>query len=57
MSVGGGSKEVHLWIENQEVLRALVALTGENFEFDQRAWKSWYASQRKPVTLDVRRGE
>jgi hypothetical protein len=57
MSVGGGSKEVHLWIENQEVLRALVALTGENFEFDQRAWKSWYASQRKPVTLDARRGE
>ena len=57
LSVGGGPKEVHVWIENQEVLRALVALTGENFEFDQRAWTSWYARQRKPVTLDARRRE
>ena len=56
LSVGGGPKEVKVWIENQEVLRALVALTGENFEFNQPAWKSWYASQKKPVIVDARRG-
>ena len=56
MSVGGGAKEVKVWIENHEVLRALSDLSGVNFEFNQQAWKSWYASQRKPVTVDARRG-
>lgn len=57
LSVGGGPKSVHVWLENNEVLRALVALTGENFEFNQQAWKSWYASQKKPAIVDARRGE
>jgi hypothetical protein len=56
LQVGGGPKQVPVWLENQEVLRALVTLTGENFEFNQTAWKSWYASQRKPVIVDARRG-
>jgi hypothetical protein len=40
---------------NQPVLDALVALTGVNFGFNERAWKSWHASQRKRVEVDTRR--
>ena len=57
LSVGGGPKETRVWLQNQEVLRALIALTGENFEYNQQAWKTWFAAQRKPVNLDARRGE
>ena len=52
LSVGGGAKEVKVWIQNHEVLRALVALSGVNFEYNQQAWKSWYATQKKPITLE-----
>jgi hypothetical protein len=57
LSVGGGPKEVKVWLENHEVLKALIAITGENFEFNEAAWKNWYARQKKPTTLDARRGE
>ncbi len=57
LSVGGGPKEVKVWVQNNEVLAALVAITGQNFEWNARAWKSWYASQKKPETIDARRGE
>ena len=41
---------------NQAVLDALVALTGQNFNFDQQAWKYWYAAQKKPAeAFDPRR--
>ncbi|HKD35321.1 MAG TPA: HEAT repeat domain-containing protein, partial [Pirellulales bacterium] len=57
LAVGGGPKEVKVWLENHEVLKALIAITGENFEFNETAWKNWYARQNKPATLDARRGE
>ena len=56
MSAGGGPKIIHQSISNQSVLDALVALTGRNFNFDQQAWKYWYAAQKKaPDVLDARR--
>ena len=32
--------------QNQEVLAALVAITGENFGYDQRTWRLWLRSKR-----------
>ncbi len=58
LSVGGkGPPEIKIQQPNQEVLRALIALTGQNFDYNQQAWKTWFATQRKPVNIDARRGE
>ncbi len=59
MSFGGGPKMVKIPVQNQEVLDALIRITGVNYQFNVAAWKSWYAQQRKnqpsPV-IDARRG-
>jgi hypothetical protein len=56
MSAGGGPTLVRQSISNQAVLDALLALTGQNFNFDKQAWKYWYAAQKKaPASLDARR--
>jgi len=47
-AVGGGGPQVARPImANEDVLEALIALTGANFNFDIGAWKSWYAAQRR----------
>lgn len=55
LSVGGGPKIVERRLTNRSVLDALVAITGQNFNFDQQAWKYWYASQRRRKAIDMRR--
>jgi hypothetical protein len=55
LSMGGGKKIIKQPMNNQRVLDALVTLTGMNFQFDQRAWKNWYATQKKPANIDARR--
>jgi hypothetical protein len=57
LSVGGGPKVVKMTLENQEVLAALLSLVGNsaNFQFDQKAWRVWWAGQRKPILIDARR--
>ena len=55
MSTGGGPTIIYRTIPNQAVLDALVALTGQNFNFDKQAWKNWHAAQRKaPEAFDGR---
>jgi hypothetical protein len=55
---GGGPKMIREIVRNGDVLDALTALTGQNFEFDKPAWKRWYAAQRKtPDSIDARRDE
>ena len=45
---------IYQHIPNQAVLDALVALTGQNFNFDKQAWKYWYAAQKKaPDKIDA----
>lgn len=58
-SFGGGGVEVQKQkIENRSVLLALTTLAPNvNFDYDVRAWKYWYAAQRKPQSLDARRDE
>jgi hypothetical protein len=33
-------------MHNQGVLDALVAITGQNFGYDQRAWQTWYMNRK-----------
>jgi hypothetical protein len=55
LAMNDGPKIISRALQNQAVLDALVALTGQNFSFDQRAWTYWHASQKKAVNLDARR--
>ena len=55
LAMGGGPKIVTQQLANQAVLDALVKLTGVNLDFDERAWKYWFASQRRGATIDGRR--
>jgi hypothetical protein len=47
LSVGDTSKTVAEQVTNQSVLDALVALTGQNFNFDVQAWRYWHATQKR----------
>jgi hypothetical protein len=52
---GGGSKVVDMPVKVQPALDALVAITGQNYDFQPKVWKTWYQSQKKADTLDARR--
>ncbi|HEY4759170.1 MAG TPA: HEAT repeat domain-containing protein [Thermoguttaceae bacterium] len=54
-SFGGGPKIISRQFNNQAVLDALVAITGQNFNYNQADWRHWYASQKKPEAIDARR--
>jgi hypothetical protein len=41
---------------NKTVLDALSVITGQNFGFDRERWKAWYAEDRTPDDVDLRRG-
>jgi hypothetical protein len=57
LSMGGGPKRAKVAVRNDRVLEALVALTGTNFEWDVRGWRTWLASRRAPPAgYDPRRG-
>lgn len=42
-----GSQTIALQVENQEVLKTLVQLTGVSFNFSQSAWRNWLAVQQR----------
>ncbi len=46
LSMNQKPKKVTVWYDNQGVLDALVAITGQNFGYDQRAWQTWYTNQK-----------
>jgi hypothetical protein len=54
---GSGVEIVKKSFENRSVLEALVAIAGTSFNFDQQAWKKWYAAQRRPASADTRRDD
>lgn len=56
LSVGGGTTTFTQLMRNQAVLDALVAITGENFGFDQQAWKYWHAMWKRQAALDAQQG-
>ncbi|MCE9552402.1 MAG: hypothetical protein K8T91_03370 [Planctomycetes bacterium] len=57
LSSGGGPKIVIRSLHNDEVLAALVKLTGQDFDFDVNGWKSWFAAnkQEKQPAANARR--
>jgi HEAT repeat protein len=57
LSMGGGPKPVRVKARNEQVLAALVQLTGANFQWDIAAWREWLATQARPAAdIDLRRG-
>ncbi|MDZ4659861.1 MAG: HEAT repeat domain-containing protein [Bythopirellula sp.] len=59
LSAGNKPKFVDEDVENIEVRRALIALSGDqDFGFDETAWSRWYENQRsQQVYVDPRRDE
>jgi len=56
LSMGGGPKPKLVAVRNAAVLEALVALTGQNFEWDATAWRAWLVNERAlPPDFDPRR--
>ncbi len=59
-SAGGDAQVIARTVNNQEVLTALIRLSGGvNFGFDKRAWRYWLDNQNRqsaPV-VDARRGD
>jgi hypothetical protein len=56
LSMGSSRRQVAVPMKNEQVLEAIVALTGENFGWDITAWRVWLARQRTPASIDLRRG-
>lgn len=57
LALGGGPKTQVVPVRNASVLEALVALTGQNYEWDADAWRAWLANERAlPRDFDPRRG-
>jgi len=55
--VWGQSKEkIPHDIANHDVRKALMLLTGVDFQFDKDAWKAWLIKSRRTPTFDARRG-
>jgi hypothetical protein len=54
--MGSSRKQVAVPMKNQQVLEALIELTGQNFGWDLAAWRVWLARQRAPASIDLRRG-
>ena len=60
ISRGNGPKVVEVPVQNRAVLEALVELTGQNFDYDQRVWRRWYDLERGRIfaeagNVDLRR--
>ena len=55
LSMGGKPRFITRTVPNQSVLDALVTITRQNFNFDQRAWSSWHGMQKKRVEVNARR--
>jgi hypothetical protein len=52
---GGGAKIVKAPVPNRQVHSALVALTGQNYEYRPRDWRAWYASLHRSRAINSRR--
>lgn len=60
ISRGNDPKVVEVPVQNRAVLEALVGLTGQDFDYDQRAWRRWYDLERGRIfaeagNVDLRR--
>lgn len=49
------AKKVNVSRSNKEVRSALVKLTNQDFEYNERKWLAWYQSKNTPPNYDLRR--
>jgi hypothetical protein len=42
--------------QNQEVLNALIKLTGVNFQYNKNLWRAWLIESRRTTSFNARRG-
>ena len=45
----GGPAVIEVPVQNRDVLEALVTLTQQNFNYDQRAWRYWYDLEKDRI--------
>lgn len=59
LAMGGNkNKVIRVAMRNDEVLRALVDLSGgQNYEFNEEAWRRWYVNTQIYENVDARRDE
>ncbi len=55
IGVGGGPQRIRRSVRNAEVLSALVAISGENFNYDTQAWRAWHAARQRATAFNARR--
>jgi hypothetical protein len=53
MSRGTDPKAIDVPVQNRKVLEALVALTGQNFDYEQRAWRRWYDLEKGRIFAEA----
>lgn len=57
LSVGNRAKRITRQVNNKGVLEALIALSGgQNFQYAQEQWRTWYVQQHTPQEVNLRRG-
>jgi hypothetical protein len=54
-SAGGKAQIIEQALENFQVLTALNKLTGQNFDYNQAAWRTWYEVNRAKPVISGRR--
>jgi hypothetical protein len=52
---GNGPQIIRKDQKNPAVLSALTKLTGQNFDYDEQAWRNWYVDQRMHEHANARR--
>lgn len=55
IGVGGRPRRIRRSVRNAEVLSALVAISGQNFNYDAQAWRAWYAAHQRATAFNARR--
>ena len=54
----GGEKKVENFDQHQSILSALAGVAeGESYNYDQQAWRLWYARKYAKTNMDLRRDE
>ncbi|HEV7281155.1 MAG TPA: hypothetical protein VGN57_13210 [Pirellulaceae bacterium] len=54
LSAGSSTRVEKRQVRNGEVLAALNAITGQNYQFDEDLWKRWYSETRNVKNVDLR---
>lgn len=55
LSAGSKTTVIVNNVSNESVLGALRAITREDFQFDEGAWREWYIESRTPKQVNLRR--